>query len=252
MQPPTQGSISRMVWYNIGHLSTLIHEILLFANFFFKECPSCRCGDKPACGQRPDSPRAEGFRGVIEVVFSWAWVLGRWIWPGFGWISLVPLPPTRLPPQNASLPKRLPPLSCPFVAMSVPNTPASLDEATYKKGERMIIGHGTRKVCGELCRPFQADVLEVLKNVVVQDETVQIAYKVKRRDIPRRTSVVAHVNVFELRQYLSTPFSGEQRISCFRLRETALRGTRFPFCRSSGFGRPDGTLRKKWRVPATK
>ena len=241
MQPPTQGSISRMVWCNIGHLSTLIHEILLFANFFFKECPSCRCGDKPACGQRPDSPRAEGFRGVIEVVFSWAWVLGRWIWPGFGWIRLVPLPPTRLPSEVLTPQKCRFPLSCPFAAMSVPNTPASLDEATYKKGERVMIDHGTRKARGELCRPFQANVLEHQKNVVVQDETVQIAYKVQRCDIPRRTSVVAHVNVIELRQYLSTPVSGEQRISCFRLREMALRGTRFPFCRSSGFGRSDGT-----------
>jgi hypothetical protein len=47
--------------------------------------------------------------------------------------------------------------------MSAPTTPASLDEATHKKVERVMINHGTRKVRGELCRPFQAIVLEVLK-----------------------------------------------------------------------------------------
>jgi hypothetical protein len=97
--------------------------------------------------------------------------------------------------------------------MSVPNTPASLDEATCKKGERVIIDHGTRKVRGELCRPFQAIVLEVLKNVVTRKGTVQIAHEVQGCDIPRRTSVVAHVNVFELRQCMATPISGEQRVS---------------------------------------
>ena len=76
-----------MVWCNIGHLSTLIHEILLFAKFFFKERPSYRRGDKPACGERPNTPRGEGFRSVTKLISCWVWVLGRGIWPGVECVS---------------------------------------------------------------------------------------------------------------------------------------------------------------------
>ena len=118
-----------------------------------------------------------------------------------------PHPPPQMP-HNPPLP-----LSRPFVAMSVPESPAQFVEDTHKKGERVVVNHGTKKIRGEKVAPFQADIVAVLKNAVIAGETVEVAYTVKRCDIPRRTSVVAHTNVFKIKQYESTPVSGEARVS---------------------------------------
>jgi hypothetical protein len=93
--------------------------------------------------------------------------------------------------------------------MSVPESPCSFVEDTHKKGERIVANHGTKKVHGEKVAPFQADIVEVLKNVVVAGG----ACKVRRCDIPRWTSVVVHGNVYKIKQYKATPVSGENRVS---------------------------------------
>ena len=133
---------------------------------------------------------------------------------GGGCPSPVPLPPARppIPPHKCHITPPLP-LSRPFVAMSVPESPAQFVEDTHKKGERVVVNHGTKKIRGEKVAPFQADIVAVLKNAVIAGETVEVAYTVKRCDIPRRTSVVAHTNVFKIKQYESTPVSGEARVS---------------------------------------
>jgi hypothetical protein len=97
--------------------------------------------------------------------------------------------------------------------MSFPESPCSFIEDTSKKGERIVVNHGTKKVRGEKVAPFQADIVEVLKNAVVAGETAPIAHKVRRCDIPRRTSVVVHGNVYKIKQYEATPVSGENRVS---------------------------------------